>query len=204
MACLALYAAKRMRCRRCGLRLASDRPVCGRCLTVPPPLAATHAAVDYAFPWEELLQRYKFHAALELEAALTSLLLHTVQSDAERPDLLLALPMTDRHLRERGYNQSQLMARRLGRELRLPSPDGLLLKLRETAQQSHLTLPERAANVQGVFAVEPLRQSELAGRSVALVDDVMTSGATLFEAARVLRAAGASSVQAWVLARTPE
>jgi len=203
-ACLGLYARPKARCRRCGLGLASTQPVCGRCLSDPPPLAATLAAVDYAFPWEELLHRYKFYAALELEAALAGLLLKVVQAEAERPDLVLPLPMTDTHLRERGYNQSQLIARRIARALRLPCPDGLLLKMRDTARQSQLTLADREPNVRGVFAIEPLRLAEVVGRNVALVDDVMTSGATICEAARVLRAAGAKSVQAWVLARTPE
>ncbi len=76
--------------------------------------------------------------------------------------------------------------------------------MRETSQQAQLKLSERAANVRGAFAVEPLRRHELKGLRVAVIDDVMTSGATLFEIARVLQQTGAASVQAWVLARTPE
>ena len=201
--CLTLYAPVRPRCTCCGLSLASGRPICGRCLTEAPPLTATHVAVDYAFPWDALLQRFKFHAGLELQQALAERLLKAVQG-AKQPDLLLPVPLSDRHLRERGYNQAQLLAEPLARHLALPCLSGCLLRVRDSAQQARLERAARIRNVKGVFAVDPPRIAELRGRHVAVVDDVMTSGATLYETGRVLLAAGAASVQAWVLARTPE
>ena len=175
---------------------------CGRCLQHPPPLDRTVAAWDYAFPWDGLLQRFKFQARTELAAALSAQLLSAF--DEPDADLVLAVPLSSQRLRERGYNQSLVLARRVASRLQLPCPAELLLRVRETGQQAHLKLAERAANVRGAFAVEPLRRHELQGKRVAVVDDVMTSGATLFEIGRVLQAAGAASVQAWVLARTPE
>ena len=201
--CLKLYAPVQTRCERCGLSLASGQPICGRCLSDPPPLTATHVAFDYAFPWDALLQRFKFRAGLELQQALTERLLEVVQS-ATPPDLVLPVPLSDGHLRERGYNQAQLLAEPVARSLALPCLSGCLLRVRDSAQQATLDRAARAKNVKGVFAVDPLRVAEVRGRHVAVVDDVMTSGATLFEVGRVLLAAGASSVQAWVLARTPE
>jgi ComF family protein len=205
-ACLQRYAPQRARCVRCGLALPSPALVrCGRCALHPPPLDRTVAALDYAFPWRGLLQRFKFHEGLELREALAERMLQAASDAGDaHADLLLPVPLSEHRLRERGYNQSQVLARALARRLRLPCPDGLLLRVRDAARQARLPLAERVANVRGVFAVEPLRRAELQGRAVAVVDDVMTSGATLFEVARVLRAAGASSVQAWVLARTPE
>ena len=202
-ACLRLYVPAQTRCQRCGLSLASGQAICGRCLSEPPPLAATHIAFDYAFPWDALLQRFKFRAGLELQQALAERLLDAVQS-AERPDLILPVPLSDKHLRERGYNQAQLLAEPVARGLALPCPNGCLLRVRDSAQQAMLDRAARIKNVKGVFAVDPLRVAELRGRHVAVVDDVMTSGATVFEIGRVLLAAGAASVQAWVLARTPE
>ena len=175
---------------------------CGRCTLHPPPLDRTVAALDYAFPWDGLLQRFKFQQALELRSILVDRLMPLIDEDL--PDLLLPVPISAQRLRERGYNQSQLLARSLARHLRLPCPDGLLLRMRDGAHQARLPLAERAGNVRGVFAIEPRRLAELQGQHVVIVDDVMTSGATLFEIARVLRAAGATRVQAWVIARTPE
>ena len=175
---------------------------CGPCTLHQPPLDRTLAALDYAFPWDGLLQRFKFQQALELRGALVERLLPLINDDL--PDLLLAVPVSAQRLRERGYNQSQLLARALAKPWRLPCPDDLLLRVRDGAHQARLPLAERAGNVRGVFAVEPRRLVELRGRHVAIVDDVMTSGATLYEIARVLRAAGATRVQAWVIARTPE
>jgi ComF family protein len=172
----------------------------------PPPLDRTLAALDYAFPWDGLLQRFKFQQAIELRGVLAARLRPLIDEDL--PDLLLPVPITAQRLRERGYNQSHLLARYLARDLarpwRLPCPDNLLLKVRDGEHQARLPLAERADNVRGVFAVEPRRLTELKGRHVAIVDDVMTSGTTLYEIARVLRAAGATRVQAWVIARTPE
>ncbi len=184
-ACLRRYAAARVRCFSCGLvKPPSGLNRCGRCLQNPPPLDRTVAAWDYAFPWDGLLQRFKFQARTELAGALAERLLKTI--DEPDADLLLPVPLSVQRLRERGYNQSLVLARKLARQLELPCPAGLLLRVRETGQQAHLKLSERAANVRGAFAVEPLRRHELQGKRVAVVDDVMTSGATLFEIGRVL------------------
>ena len=202
-ACLRRYAPAQTRCFTCALLMPrSGLKRCGRCIQHPPPLDRTVAAWDYAFPWDGLVQRFKFQARTELSGALAERLGQAIgEADA---DLLLPVPLSAQRLRERGYNQSLVLARSLARRLQVPCSGDLLLRVRETSQQAHLKLAERAANVRGAFAIEPLRLRELVGQRVAVVDDVMTSGATLFEIARVLSQAGAASVQAWVLARTPE
>ena len=162
------------------------------------------AALDYAHPWDAVLTRYKFHAALDLGGALADRLIDAFHaSSAPAPSLLLPAPLSRQRLRERGYNQSWELTRRLARQLRIPASPTLLLRVRHSAQQMSLPLAERAANVRDAFAVDPLRRLELHGRDVALVDDVMTTGATAEEITRVLRAAGAARVQIWALARTP-
>jgi ComF family protein len=171
----------------------------------PPPLDRTIAALDYGFPWDGLLQHYKFHQAIELRETLLERLNQALSiAEAAAPDWLLPVPLTQARQRERGYNQSYELARTLARHRKLNCDPDLLLRVRNTGSQAQLPLSERAANVRRAFAVHPTRSAELRGSHVVLLDDVMTSGATLFEIARVLRRAGATNVQAWVVARTPD
>jgi ComF family protein len=208
--CLSLYARPQARCWTCAAKLplaliGRPRPQCGRCLQTAPPLDRTVAALDYRFPWDGLLQHFKYHQALELrESLLERLNSALTAAEVDAPDWLLPVPLSGARLRERGYNQSHELARALARRRGLRCDTDLLLRVRNNAAQAGLKLDARAANVRGVFAVEPLRAEKLYGTRVALVDDVMTSGATLFELARVLLQAGVMSVQAWVVARTPE
>jgi ComF family protein len=203
-ACTERYAARRPRCRRCAIGVPAAVPVCGACLTQAPPFDRTIAAVDYAHPWDELVRRFKFDACLDLADVLAQRLLDAVRrSDAPRPDWLLPVPVAAGRLRERGYNQAWELARRVARGLPCATDARLLLRMKDTPHQLALPPGERAANVRGAFALEPRRRAEVAGRGVAVLDDVMTTGATASEIARTLLQAGAHSVQVWVLARTP-
>jgi ComF family protein len=202
--CLERFAVPVPRCRRCALRVPAGVRVCGACLTDPPPYARTFAAVDYDHPWDGLVTHFKFHAAIDLAPALATRMLDTLaRSGAATPTLLLPIPLTAMRLRERGYNQAWELAKRLARRLHCAADAGLLLRVKETPHQLALPPELRAANVRAAFAVEPLRVAEVRGRSITLVDDVMTTGATVAEAARTLLQAGASSVDVWVIARTP-
>lgn len=196
--CRARFASTRPRCERCAIAVPAGQAVCGECLREPPPFERTIAALDYEAPWSALIARFKFHGGIEL-APLFAGLLREAASGQPAPDLLLPAPLSDARLRERGFNQSWELARRLA-----PSADArLLLRIRDTPHQVDLPLERRASNVREAFAIEPLRRAELAGRNVVLVDDVMTTGATAAEMARTLLLCGASRVQLWVLARTP-
>jgi ComF family protein len=121
----------------------------------------------------------------------------------EAPTLLLPVPLGAERQRERGYNQAWELARRLAKQLGVATDPTLLLRIRETPHQLALPPDRRAANVKGAFAVEPRRLAAVRGCSVAVVDDVMTTGATAAEIARVLANAGAAAVDVWVVARTP-
>ena len=208
--CLALYARPQPRCWTCAAKLPPEltgrpRPQCGRCLREPPPLDRTVAALDYRFPWDGLLQHFKYHQALELRESLLERLNSALSAaEVDEPDWLLPVPLSAERLRARGYNQAYELAKALARRRVLRCDPDLLLRVRHNAAQAGLKLDARAANVRGVFAVEPLHAARLRGTRVALLDDVMTSGATLFELAGVLLQAGVMSVQAWVIARTPE
>ncbi|MCY4743584.1 ComF family protein [Pelomonas sp. UHG3] len=208
--CIALYARPQPRCWTCATRLppamtGHPRPQCGRCLLQAPPLDRTVAALEYGFPWDGLLQHFKYHQALELRESLLERLNCALNaSEVNAPDWLLPVPLSAERLRERGYNQSHELARALARRRGLRCEPDLLLRVRHNAAQASLKLDARAANVRGIFAVDPLKADQLRGTTVALLDDVMTTGATLYELARVLLQAGVMSVQAWVIARTPE
>ena len=202
--CIQRFAAPRSRCARCAIAVPDGVATCGACLKQAPPFERAVAALDYDHPWDELVRRFKFDAALDLADVLSLRLLDAVKrSGVGRPDWLLPVPLAPERLRERGYNQAWELARRVGREMACASDPRLLLRMKDTPHQLALPPEQRAANVRGVFALEPRRRHELPGRSVAVVDDVMTTGATVAEIARTLLQAGARSVQVWVLARTP-
>ncbi|MFD1710059.1 ComF family protein [Ottowia sp. GY511] len=203
--CVTRFAPHTTRCQRCALPVTGGAPVCGACLRAPPPVDSCLAALPYAWPWTEVIAQFKFHA----EPGLASPLGHLLQAASgvvaalASADLVLPLPLSDERLAERGYNPAQLLARHLAAppgSLRLD----LLLRTRHTPPQHGLPRAQRLRNVRGAYAVEPRRAAELADRRVVLVDDVMTTGASLFEAAHSVRAAGARYVTAVTLARTAE
>jgi ComF family protein len=208
--CLGRFAPARPRCRGCAIVLPHPEvEFCGRCLREPSALTAVVTALDYGFPWDRLISRFKFHAAPELAGDLADLLTGAVAPALrsgwlERPEWVLPVPLSPQRLRERGYNQAWELARRVARAQGLSARADLLVKLREGAHQAELSREERLHNLAAAFATEPQARPLLAGARVALVDDVMTTGATLQELARTLLRAGASQVQGWVLARTPE
>lgn len=186
---------------------AADGPpdvVCGACLADAPAFDRTVAAFHYAYPLDRLLQSYKFSANLALVSLFADALSGAVersirQSQSRPPDLVVALPLAPKRLAGRGFNQSALLAERTARMLGIDYAAHGLLKVRDTPPQAGLNRAARLKNVRGVFNCDAVHL--LAGKHVAVVDDVMTTGATLFEAAKVLKKVGAVSVSAWVLAR---
>jgi ComF family protein len=184
-------------CPRCALP-APDGGECGACLAKPPPFAATVAAWRYAFPADKLLQSLKYGGRLALAEPLAVALEAAVRArDAPLPRHVIALPLSPRRQRERGFNQAHEIARRVAARLDIPLVPGFRRTV-DAPPQAGLTLRQRARNVRNAFASPPLD-----GASVAIVDDVMTTGATLRAAALAAQAAGAGHVEAWVVARTP-
>ena len=179
-------------CPRCALP-SPGAMLCGRCLSEPPHYDATVAALRYEFPADTLVLALKFRGELALAALLAGLLAARIR---EAADCVVPVPLSRSRLRARGYNQAVEIARHLGRGA--PALDACA-RSREGAPQSELPWSERRRNVRGAFECRRL----LAGATVAVVDDVMTTGATLNELARVLKAAGAQRVVNWVVARTP-
>lgn len=204
--CIARYAAPRPRCARCGLGLGLPAPACGACLRDAPPHERTVCVADYDHPWDALIAAFKFHGRPELAMALAQRLVAAVRdADGPLPTLVLPVPLSPQRLAERGYNQAWELARRVASALELGADATLLQRpVDQETHQAELTRAERLRNLQGAFMVDPHRRAAIDGQQVALVDDVMTTGATLHQAANALLRAGAASVQAWVLARTPD
>lgn len=178
-------------CPRCALP-SPGAAVCGRCLAEPPDYDATIAALAYDFPADALVHALKFRGELSLAPLLAGLLKERISTD--RADVLVPVPLSAARLRERGYNQALEIARHLPGKLDFSS----CRRERDTAPQMELPWTQRQRNVRGVFACT----RPLAGACVAVVDDVMTTGATLEEMARTLKRAGAARVVNWVVART--
>ncbi|AMM25345.1 ComF family protein [Variovorax sp. PAMC 28711] len=201
-ACVSRFAPPTDRCGTCALPVPPGVLCCGECVRQAPPLDACLAACAYAWPWPDCIAQFKFRAEPGWAGPLATLMRSApwVEPALERCDLVLPMPLSRERLRERGFNQALELARRLSPG---KTDARLLLRTRETPAQSDLTRAERLRNLRGAFALEPLRAEAVRDRRIVLVDDVMTSGASLFSAAQVLRAAGATHITAVVLARTP-
>jgi ComF family protein len=202
--CVERLAPAVPRCRRCGLRVGSAVAMCGACLADPPPFDACSVGCDYVFPWDRLIADFKFNGRVELATPLARRLIDAVRRDAAAlPQWVLPVPLAPQRLAERGYNQAWELARRVARDLGCHCDPRLLDRPLAAVHQAELGLAQRLKNLRGAFVPNPSRRVSLHGRHVAVVDDVMTSGATLREAAAALRRAGAARVDVWVLARTP-
>ena len=198
-----------LRCIVCGGPGAHRRDLCASCHAAlpwqtrtavpspPPGLDAVHAVFDYRFPLDRLVPRLKFHADFAAGRALAQCMAEYLRH-APRPDAVVTVPLHRSRLRRRGYDQALELARPLARALDLPLRTNLLQRRKPTVAQSRLDADARQRNLRDAFAAE---QGAPLPAHVALVDDVMTTGATLQAAARALRAAGAHRVDAWVCAR---
>lgn len=212
VACTASIAMAAGACPACALpapgvaQLPPEHPgappapaICGRCLAHPPAWDAAIAAGAYRFPLDRLVMRLKYAADLPLAATLGATLAHAAAARGAigRVDALVPMPLAPARQRERGFNQAREIARAIAAATGLPLIDALR-RSRHAAPQASLAWRERARNVRGAFSA----RGALDGARVALVDDVMTSGATAAAACSALRRAGASRVEAWVVART--
>jgi ComF family protein len=190
-------------CDRCALP-STGGMTCGVCLSDPPPFSHCVALAAYGFPWDRLITRFKFQDQPELAALLADELGQAIdRAGLPRVDAVLPVPLSPARLAERGYNQAWELARRLAAKQGLPAEAELLQRLRDTPHQVGLTRRQREHNLRDAMWVAPAAAARIAGRRLALVDDVMTTGVTAIAATRALRAAGAVQVQIWVLARTP-
>ncbi|WP_426104080.1 ComF family protein [Massilia sp. TSP1-1-2] len=195
------------RCRRCANPVSAldvDWP-CGACQSHPPAFDATIVAADYSAPLDQLVLQLKFGGTLAL-APWFGLALRDAVMARERfelPTLLCPVPLGPHRLAERGFNQALEIARPLSTALGIALRPALAVRARETAAQSGVAPAERKKNMRGAFIVAPDALELVRGQHIGVVDDVMTSGATLHELAAVFKRFGAARVSNFVFARTP-
>ncbi|MDX9875491.1 MAG: ComF family protein [Spongiibacteraceae bacterium] len=189
-------------CMRCGVPLPAPSAVpCGGCLQRPPRFQHCFSPLCYQSPAAELVAALKFHGNLSAGNLLGELLAHHLreQPAATMVEALVPIPLHWRRRWQRGFNQSEVLADVVRRRLRLPVAHGLLRRSRHTTPQQQLDAAARARNLRQAFTVP----RAVAGRHLALIDDVATTGATAEAAADALLIAGAASVQLWCVTRTP-
>ncbi|GAB1595065.1 ComF family protein [Lysobacter claricitrinus] len=199
-ACEAGLPVNAVACLGCALPMPEAGTLCGDCLTTRPgALAEVRAAFLYAAPLDRLIPRLKFAGDLAAGRLIAQLMAERLR-DAPQPQALVPIPLHRARLRQRGFDQTLEIARPLGRALGLPVLDHALVRHRPTQEQSRLSAVARRRNLRDAFQAWPKLPLPA---HVALIDDVMTTGATLRAAAAALKRAGVKRVDAWVAARVP-
>ncbi len=185
-------------CPQCGL--ASDGSICGSCLSNPPDFDATQAVFLYDFPIDAMMVRYKYGNMMHLSHLFGQFLRDkTALSLAENQiDLIIPMPMHPTRIKERGFNQAHEIAKVITKHCREKLDFQSAERIKLTPPQASLPLKDRVKNIKGAFQVN----GNLGGKRIAIVDDVMTTGASLNELAKTLKKAGATHVECWVIART--
>ena len=182
-------------CPSCLLPMTSPE-ICGTCLRNPPAWSHVRAALRYTFPVDALVQALKYRSDLPLAPILAGLLLDRLRDDP-LPDYLIPVPLHPTRLRERGFNQALEIGRHLCKQTGVKLLSATCTRIRSTPSQTELPWKNRPQNVRNAFTCN----RDFSGKQVAIVDDVMTSGATLNELAKVIRRQGAINIRAWVIAR---
>jgi ComF family protein len=193
-------------CLTCALPLPAAGLTCGQCLRRPPAFEQVIAPWTYSFPLDSLITRFKHNAKWPFGRLLAELLAeflqHRFEEDLRRPELLIPVPLANRRLRQRGFNQAAMLAHWLSDALEISCDERLLLRIQDTDAQQDLNAEARLKNLRNAFALAP--GADVKGQHLALVDDVLTTGATTQALARLLMDAGAARVDVYCLARTPK
>ena len=187
-----------LQCPQCSL--VSDGNICGSCLAASPRFDSTHALFTYDFPLDRLLQQYKYKESLQLAHTFATMFYQKLSSldNTHHIDVIMPMPMHNKRLQERGFNQALELARILAKLTKFPLDYNACQRVKLTPPQASLPLKERTKNIRGVFTCT----NDLHGLNIAIVDDVMTTGASLDELAKTLKLAGAAHIECWVIART--
>jgi len=200
-------------CRTCALPLVVPKenpdwqPVCGHCLRITPPFRQCHCLFTYDYPIDRLVTRLKFNQKPAYGRTFGKLLAAYIQrhySPADYPDAVVPVPLHSSRFRERGFNQAYEIARSCAKDLGVPLLPQVCERIKATDHQLGLTAAIRRKNLRNAFRITLENESESAQKlkSIALIDDVMTTGATLTELSRAFLKAGIAEVHVWCIART--
>ncbi|MEO7320912.1 MAG: ComF family protein [Nitrosospira sp.] len=183
-------------CEVCALP-AAESCVCGACLANPPAFDRIIASLSYAFPVDALVHSLKYQRNLSIAPVLADLLVTRIDGIV-LPDFILPMPLHPARVKERGFNQALEIARGVAKKTGIALLPTACRRIKNTPSQTGLPWKEREQNIKGAFMCE----ADLAGKRIAILDDVMTTGATLNELAKILHERGATHVGGWVVART--
>ena len=219
--CLPLLPVNNRCCQRCGLPLEGfdsldPETICEECFRQPPPFLSCRAPFLYLFPVNQLISQMKYHNHPQLSKLLAQLMADQIKPNRNQardetneeslplPELLVPVPMHPAKERQRGFNQANYLARHLGKHLGIPVLTGAIRKVKSTGAQNPLTAEQRRRNLQGAFRINPAKLAKLRqAERIGLVDDVITTAATVTEISQILSAAGAAEIHLLAIARTP-
>ena len=186
-------------CRQCGQPFAGFSDLCGRCLANPPHFDACFCPFEYSDCIRDLIIKLKYQERPELAHKAAQLLANEVlANEIPMPELLVPVPMHIKRLRKRGFNQANLLARHLGKLLSVRVDHCFIIKSRLTPRQAGLSLKQRRRNLSGSFSA----RKKTAVKSAAIIDDVVTTGATAGEIAKIMKKKGVDYIQVWGVAHT--
>lgn len=189
-------------CSCCGVELVQKVNFCGACLASPLKRKRTISAFRYAFPIQQMIAAFKFNAQFYYVPPLQSALYKTVVDAYAQdvlPEALIAVPLHYKKQQLRGFNQAHMLAQGLGKKLAKPLWTQVVIRQINTEAQTHLSAQERQKNILNAFKL--LNVSLIQQRHIALIDDVITTGSTVEQLAKLLMEAGAARVDAWSVAR---
>jgi ComF family protein len=196
--CIALITPLGPSCQHCAYPLYDDSHlICGYCIKKPPHFDNAIIAYRFEEPLRSLLHRFKYHAGLYLGPFLGQLILNAWQKRPSQPQCLIPVPMHPKKLKIRGFNQSAILVQFLAKKLNLPYDLKCCQKIINTSPQAQLDGDKRAQNIRNAFHIKPLPYSH-----VAIIDDLLTTGCTANELAKMLKNAGVKQVDVWCCART--
>ena len=185
-------------CHQCGLpAVESQYNLCGQCVKVPPTIDYTHSVFYYEPPIDFLVGQLKFEEKLSCAAILGNLLAESIAQMDDLPDVIVPVPLYKKRLFKRGFNQSLEMARPVSKQLQIAIETNLVSRTKSTRAQAKLNLAQRKKNIKGCFKVQQNHRYQ----HVVLVDDVITTGSTINELARILKQSGVKKVGVWSIAR---
>ena len=194
-------------CQRCGLPLPKAQPFCGDCLKQAHLFTQLHALADYQKPYPTLIKKFKYANQLINGELLATLLIESIthniplQQRAE-VDYLLPVPLHKQKHRQRGFNQAQLLAQQISKQLHLPVLLDTVKRHKQTTAQEELSLAKRKSNLKNAFTIYPNQETKLSGTYIVIIDDVVTTGATVNSLCQVLLQAGVKRIDVWCCCRT--
>lgn len=205
--CLNSVIKERSSCQHCALPLATSQAFCGDCLKQPHYFSRIHAVGDYQAPFPSLIKKFKYSKNLLEGELLADLLLRSVKfnfsaKEMKKIDYLIAVPLHPDKLHKRGFNQAALITQFLSKRLGIPILENAVIRNKSTIPQEGLSLKERKENLKDAFIIKESQIQKLKGRYIAIIDDVVTTGATANSLCKVLLDNNAREIDIWCICRT--